>query len=104
MSVPLWRAGLDFSTPENALSDSGSVALTQISAYTSALPCATVMREQTMGSAGAHDRAGEKVCDCEEMEFTRGAQAATRKHLLATVAHTLAPSICHLLAAAMTSW
>lgn len=34
--------------PKNALSDSGSVALTPISAYTFALPCATVMRERTM--------------------------------------------------------
>lgn len=48
MSATLWRACLDFSTPENALSDSGSVALTPISAYTFTLPCAAAMRERTM--------------------------------------------------------
>lgn len=47
-SAKLWRACLDFSTPENTLSDSGSVALTPISAYTFTVACATVMREQTM--------------------------------------------------------
>lgn len=34
--------------PKNALSVSGSVALTPISAYTLTLPCATVMRGRTM--------------------------------------------------------
>lgn len=48
ISATLWRACLDFSTPKNALSDSGSVALTPISAYTFTVPCATVMREWTM--------------------------------------------------------
>lgn len=51
MSATLWRACLDFSTPENALSDSGSVALTPISAYAFTLPCATVMRETNNVSA-----------------------------------------------------
>lgn len=34
--------------PKNALSDSGSLALTPISAYTFTVPCATVVRERTM--------------------------------------------------------
>lgn len=34
--------------PKNALSDSGSVALTPVSAYTFTLACAGVMRERTM--------------------------------------------------------
>lgn len=40
MSATLWRACLDFSTPKHALSDSGPVALTPISAYTLTLPSA----------------------------------------------------------------
>lgn len=39
MRATLWRTRLHFSTAENALSDSGSVALTPISAYTSTLRC-----------------------------------------------------------------
>lgn len=45
----LYSGGSGFRhSPKNALSNSGSVALTPISAYTLALPCATVMREWTM--------------------------------------------------------
>lgn len=66
MSAALWRARLDFSTPKIALSDSGSVALTPISAYTFTLPCATAMRETNNVSASVHDRLREKVCDCEK--------------------------------------
>lgn len=67
MSATLWRACLDFSTPEDALSDSGSVALTPISAYTFTLPSAHSQEGTNNVPASAHDRLGEKVCDCEKV-------------------------------------
>lgn len=61
MRATLWRARLGFNTPQNALSVSGSVALTPISAYTLTLPCAAVMRESDNVSASAHGRGTEKA-------------------------------------------
>lgn len=83
-SVTLWRACLDFSTPKNALSDSGSVALTPISAYTLALPCATVMREQTV-RLWAHT-----------MESERKHATVRKCNPLTVLEHPLETPICYI--------
>lgn len=92
MSATLWRTCLDFSTPKNALSDSGSVALTPISAYTFALPCATVMRERTMCLRARRTESEGKYAIVRKCNPLTSAPASTRKHLLVTVAHMLAPT------------
>lgn len=66
MRATLWRARLHFSTAKNALSDSGSVALTPISAYTSTLRCSYEGIGQSVCER-TRQSPRKKACGCEKV-------------------------------------